>query len=70
MHVTLAVGLLKGDQMDAVVRDATMLGVAAIVPMRDASTSIGAGARVARRRRRSIGGGASRSRPRSSAAAP
>lgn len=31
--VTLAVGLLKGDQMDAVVRDATMLGVAAIVPM-------------------------------------
>jgi 16S rRNA (uracil1498-N3)-methyltransferase len=32
--VTLAVGVLKGDQMDAVVRDATMLGVAAIVPLR------------------------------------
>lgn len=33
VRVTLAVGVLKGDQMDAVVRDATMLGAAAIVPM-------------------------------------
>lgn len=31
--VTLAIGLLKGDQMDAVVRDATALGVARIVPL-------------------------------------
>ena len=30
--VTLAIGLLKGDQMDAVVRDATALGVHAIAP--------------------------------------
>jgi 16S rRNA (uracil1498-N3)-methyltransferase len=33
VRVTLAVSLLKGAQMDAVVRDATMLGVFAIVPM-------------------------------------
>ena len=31
--VTLGIGVLKGDQMDAVVRDATALGVAAIAPM-------------------------------------
>ncbi len=31
--VTLGVGVLKGDQMDSVVRDATMLGVASIVPL-------------------------------------
>ncbi len=31
--VTLAVGVLKGDQMDAVVRDATVMGVAAIRPI-------------------------------------
>jgi 16S rRNA (uracil1498-N3)-methyltransferase len=31
--VTLGIGALKGDQMDAVVRDATMLGVASIVPL-------------------------------------
>jgi 16S rRNA (uracil1498-N3)-methyltransferase len=30
--VTLAVGLLKGDAMSHVIRDATMLGAAAIVP--------------------------------------
>ena len=30
--VTLAIGLLKGDQMSAVTRDATAMGVAAIVP--------------------------------------
>ena len=32
-RVTLAVGLLKGQAMDEVVRDATALGVASIVPM-------------------------------------
>jgi 16S rRNA (uracil1498-N3)-methyltransferase len=31
--VTLAMGILKGDQMDAVIRDATMLGVSAITPL-------------------------------------
>jgi 16S rRNA (uracil1498-N3)-methyltransferase len=30
--VTLGIGVLKGDQMDTVVREATMLGVAGIVP--------------------------------------
>jgi 16S rRNA (uracil1498-N3)-methyltransferase len=38
--VTLAVGVLKGDQMDAVVRDATMLGVAAIAPMQTAHVTV------------------------------
>lgn len=38
--VTLAVGVLKGDQMDAVVRDATMLGVAAIVPLRTSHVTV------------------------------
>ena len=33
VNVTLAIGLLKGDQMDAVVRESTALGVAAIVPL-------------------------------------
>lgn len=32
-RLTLAIALLKGDAMDAVVRDATALGVAEIVPM-------------------------------------
>ncbi len=40
VHVTLAVGLLKGDQMDTVVRDATMLGVGAIVPISTAHVSV------------------------------
>jgi 16S rRNA (uracil1498-N3)-methyltransferase len=40
VHVTLCAGLLKGDQMDAVVRDATMLGVAAIVPLVSAHVSV------------------------------
>lgn len=31
--ITLAMGLLKGDRMSDVVRDATMLGVAAVVPV-------------------------------------
>jgi len=38
--VTLAIGVLKGDQMDAVVRDATALGVAAIVPMETAHVTV------------------------------
>ncbi|HUF47158.1 MAG TPA: 16S rRNA (uracil(1498)-N(3))-methyltransferase [Vicinamibacterales bacterium] len=33
VRVTLGIGLLKGAQMDAVVRDATMLGVFAIAPI-------------------------------------
>jgi 16S rRNA (uracil1498-N3)-methyltransferase len=33
VRVTLGIGLLKGDQMDAVIRDATMLGVAEIAPV-------------------------------------
>lgn len=32
-RVTLAIGLIKGDAMDGVVRDATALGVAEIIPM-------------------------------------
>jgi 16S rRNA (uracil1498-N3)-methyltransferase len=40
VHVTIAVGLLKGDQMDTVVRDATMLGVAAIQPMITAHVAV------------------------------
>ena len=32
VNVTLGIGWLKGDQMDAVVRDATMLGASAIAP--------------------------------------
>jgi 16S rRNA (uracil1498-N3)-methyltransferase len=40
VQVTLAVGLLKGDQMDSVVRDATMLGVAVIAPMTTAHVSV------------------------------
>jgi 16S rRNA (uracil1498-N3)-methyltransferase len=33
IYVTLAIGVLKGDQMDTVVRDATVMGVSAIVPI-------------------------------------
>jgi 16S rRNA (uracil1498-N3)-methyltransferase len=38
--ITLAIGVLKGDQMDAVVRDATMLGVTTIVPMQTSHVSV------------------------------
>lgn len=38
--VTLAIGVLKGDQMDAVVRDATALGVRRIVPVASAHVSV------------------------------
>jgi 16S rRNA (uracil1498-N3)-methyltransferase len=45
VHIVLAIGLLKGDQMDAVVRDATMLGVAEIVPMVTARVAVSGHAR-------------------------
>jgi 16S rRNA (uracil1498-N3)-methyltransferase len=40
VRVTLAVGLLKGDQMDAVVRDATALGTVVIAPVVTARTTV------------------------------
>jgi 16S rRNA (uracil1498-N3)-methyltransferase len=40
IHVTLGVGMLKGDQMDTVVRDATMLGVGAIQPLMSSRVSV------------------------------
>jgi len=46
MEVTLAVGLLKGDQMDTVVRESTMLGAAAIIPLVSARVVAPARARV------------------------
>lgn len=39
-RVTLAIGLLKGSAMDEVVRDATALGVSAIVPMLTAHCAV------------------------------
>jgi 16S rRNA (uracil1498-N3)-methyltransferase len=47
VHVTLGIGLLKGDQMDAVVRDATMLGVAALIPFISDHVSVSSSARTA-----------------------
>jgi 16S rRNA (uracil1498-N3)-methyltransferase len=41
VRVTVAVGVLKGQQMDAVVRDATMLGAWSIVPLETAHLSAG-----------------------------
>jgi 16S rRNA (uracil1498-N3)-methyltransferase len=46
--VTLAIGLLKGDRMDAVVRDATMMGVAVMAPFVSAHVALSSGARRAR----------------------
>lgn len=43
--VTLAVGLLKGDQMSTVVRDATALGVSRIIPLASAHVVVPAAAR-------------------------
>lgn len=40
IHVTLAAGLLKGDHMDVVVRDATMMGAAEIVPLVTANVDV------------------------------
>jgi 16S rRNA (uracil1498-N3)-methyltransferase len=48
IRVTLAIGLLKGDQMDTVVRDATALGVAVIAPFVSAHTVVPEEARQAR----------------------
>jgi 16S rRNA (uracil1498-N3)-methyltransferase len=45
VRLTLAIGLLKGDQMDAAVRDATMLGVSAIQPLSTAHVAVPARAR-------------------------
>ena len=61
MPLTLAQAVLKGDKMDDVVRDAVMLGVAAIQPIvteadRDRRSPRCSAARA------SIAGGASRSR--------
>lgn len=44
VRVILGIGVLKGDQMDAVVRDATMLGVAEIAPF--ISTHVAVAARA------------------------
>lgn len=40
VSITLAVGLLKGEQMDDVVRDATMLGVVRIMPLLSAHVAV------------------------------
>lgn len=40
VRVTLAVGLLKGAQMDAIVRDATTLGAAVIAPLATAHVAV------------------------------
>lgn len=45
VRVTLGMAILKGDQMDAVVRDATALGVAAIAPVASAHVAVPARAR-------------------------
>jgi len=45
VRVTLAIGLLKGVQMDDVVRDATMLGVSRIRPMTTAHVAVPAARR-------------------------
>ncbi len=39
VRVAVAIGVLKGDQMDVVVRDATMLGAASILPVTSAHVS-------------------------------
>jgi 16S rRNA (uracil1498-N3)-methyltransferase len=45
VRLTLAVGLLKGAQMDDVVRDATALGAAAILPIDTAHVAVAAAGR-------------------------
>jgi len=40
VRLTLAIGLLKGEQMDTVVRDATMLGASKIVPLVTAHVAV------------------------------
>jgi len=46
VRLTLAIGLLKGEQMDTVVRDATMLGARAIVPMSTTHVAVPSKART------------------------
>lgn len=57
VRVTLAAALLKGDHFDAVVRDATMLGAAAIRPLVTARTEVPAAraGRLDRWRRVAVG---------------
>jgi 16S rRNA (uracil1498-N3)-methyltransferase len=52
VDVTLAIGLLKGDQMDTVVRDSTALGAAAILPLVSARVVAPTRARVEAARER------------------
>ena len=40
VRVTLGIGILKGDQMDTVVRDATALGVSTIAPLVSANVTV------------------------------
>jgi 16S rRNA (uracil1498-N3)-methyltransferase len=47
VRVTLAIGLLKGAQMDAVVRDATMMGVVRVSPFASERVVVPAAAREA-----------------------
>ncbi|HEY7476356.1 MAG TPA: 16S rRNA (uracil(1498)-N(3))-methyltransferase [Vicinamibacterales bacterium] len=47
VRVVLGIGLLKGEQMDAVVRDATMLGASEIVPLSTAHVAVPSGGRRA-----------------------
>lgn len=49
--IVLAMAVLKGDKMDGVVRDAVMLGVAAVQPLVTDRTEIGLSALAAGRRR-------------------
>lgn len=44
VHLTLLQAVLKGDHMDAVIRDATMAGARAIVPVLTVHTAVNAGA--------------------------
>jgi 16S rRNA (uracil1498-N3)-methyltransferase len=48
VRVTVAMALIKGDRMDAAIRDATVLGAAAIVPIVSAHVAVPAEARRAR----------------------
>ena len=41
LAMTVGVGLLKGDQMDAVMRDATMMGATANAPFVSAHVALG-----------------------------
>ena len=51
MRVTLAQAVLKGDKMDDVVRDAVMMGVAAILPLVTARSEVSLAALERGRRR-------------------